>query len=760
MNRSTTDASRVFRRISTLQWATVGAIVFLANAGLLVLQLVAGRLLAPFVGSSLETWTGVIGSFLAGIALGNVYGGKLASRVVNPRRLAVVLVCGAIAAFWMVTLPMILNATHWHLLLPIEVRIPVLAVMMCFPVGFILSLLTPLSIQVGLPDQQHVGRVAGMIFSLSTLGCLVGNFATGYVLIPTFTVNAIVYATAGLLLGTAGLSALILTGGQSGDRAARASSDSSMSSNKSIAVFSMPMACLIVFLCSFCGMTLEITASRLLAQMFGVSLFTWTGIIGVMLAGTACGNWLGGMIADRCAQSADATKGRVRLCVCLILASGTIALIIMLNITINQVGEVVQYLHGFGLVNQILIVSLVLFFFPMLLLGTISPQVIRLTVADPARAGEIAGRVYAWSTLGAIVGTFMAGYFLISTIGVLRTILFIALIPAILPILITNVWKQSVMLYSLSMIFGGTLCGIAMFRPSSAGIAMETNYYTIRIIDDPDDKDVQKLQLDLLVHSWVKVSDPTFIYYSHEQIQMELLRVIKEVHPEQQNVLVIGGGGYTFPRCAGTLIPTVKIDVVEIDPGVTRIAYSHLGLDPKLPIRTYNCDGRQIITEQAQPGYYHLVSLDAVNDLSVPYHLLTKECNDAVKRVLTPDGVYLMTVIDVLEYGRIWKSTLLTLRQSFAHVELLASTDEYDLEQQQVYCIYASDTPLDLARLHKVATKQGVKAVFTHRLPQDEVTRLLLKETTILTDQFAPVDNMMAEVFRNRNTNPKADSAE
>ena len=148
------------------------------------------------------------------------------------------------------------------------------------------------------------------------------------------------------------------------------------------------------------------------------------------------------------------------------------------------------------------------------------------------------------------------------------------------------------------------------------------------------------------------------------------------------------------------------------------------------------------------------MSLDAVNDLSVPYHLLTKECNDAVKRVLTPDGVYVTTVIDVLEYGRIWKSTLQTLRQSFAHVEVLTSTVEYDLDQQQVYCIYASDTPLDLQNLYKVSFKQDAKLVFTHRLPHNEVERLLLHESTILTDQFAPVDNMMAEVFRNRNAKP------
>src|SRR3954466_4273248 len=79
----------------------VGAVIFFANAALLVLQLVAGRLLAPFIGSSLETWTSIIGVFLSGIALGNALGGKLADRYPTPRTLAALLATGAVAALWM-----------------------------------------------------------------------------------------------------------------------------------------------------------------------------------------------------------------------------------------------------------------------------------------------------------------------------------------------------------------------------------------------------------------------------------------------------------------------------------------------------------------------------------------------------------------------------------------------------------------------------------------------------------------------------------
>ena len=181
----------------------VGLVVFVANAALLVLQLVAGRLLAPFVGSSLETWTSVIGVFLTGIAFGNGFGGKLADRYPSPRTLAVLLGLGAAAALWMYAFPLLLEATGWHRNVGLAMRIPLLAFGLCFPAGLMLSLLTPLAIKLGLPDIGKTGRVAGLIFALSTLGCLLGNYLTGFYLIPSFTLNTIVLVCAGTLAALA-----------------------------------------------------------------------------------------------------------------------------------------------------------------------------------------------------------------------------------------------------------------------------------------------------------------------------------------------------------------------------------------------------------------------------------------------------------------------------------------------------------------------------------------------------------------------------
>lgn len=730
----------------------VGIVVFLANAGSLVLQLVAGRLLAPFVGSSLETMSAIIGSFLAGIALGNAVGGRLADRHSGGKRLAVFLVCGGLAALWMLALPELLKQTGGHRLLPLSIRIPILAAILCFPVGFSLSLLTPMAIRLGMPDVRHAGRIAGMVFALGTLGCLAGNYVTGFVLIPNLTVNAIVGTTAGLLFATALGTAWL---GNRVDEESTVSEEDSSSTGREFEGPVLPLrrAYLIVFLASFAGMTLELAAARLLAQVLGVSLYTWTGVIGVMLAGTAIGNWLGGVIADRAGKSEYPSNSSQTLASSLALAAAC-GVYVLIGFIFAKRLDVFDQLP---IIGQVLAWTFTLFFPAMMGLGTISPQVIRLAVSDVQHAGRVAGRVYAWSTVGAIAGTFLSGFVLVSELGMFRAVLLASALPGLAAILATRVWERVFLLYCLSLTFGCIVAGMWYF---SAGIATrETNYYTI-LVASPSEKEIEdkifpkgslKLSLDHLLHSVANPDDPTFLFYKHEEVQIEFLRVVAKEHPERQNVLVIGGGGYTFPRCARTLVPTSSVDVVEIDPGVTAVSYSHLGLDPKLQIRSFHMDGRQYVSELAPAGHYNLITLDAVNDLSVPAHLLTAEFNEEIKRSLTPDGIYLLTVIDVPDGGRLWTAAFRTLKETFPHVELLMANDTVRPHEQQVMLIYASAKPLQMGTLYDMLKQQGIGKPYTNRFPTKFTEAMMEKrQPKVLTDQFAPVDNLMAPVFRQR----------
>jgi MFS family permease/SAM-dependent methyltransferase len=763
--------------------AGVGAVVFVANAALLVLQLVAGRLLAPFVGSSLETWTSVIGIFLTGIALGNGLGGKLADRYPTPRTLAVLLILGAVAALWMVLFPMLLKSTELYKPIPLGLRIPLLTVVLCLPAGLMLSLLTPLAIKLGLPDVAHTGRVAGMVFALSTLGCLIGNYVTGFYLIPAFSINTLVLVAAGTLAVLAVGTMVVLQVDPPANEPVAPPETVGERETNPFAFSDIRQAYLVVFLASFGGMTLELTASRMIAQYLGVSLFTWTGVIGVMLAGTALGNFTGGVLADQVNRPGSGINPRSALAVTLLFGgAGTVLILVALALVTN--GELFR---EYGLIWQVVGWTFALYFLPMYVLGAVSPQVIRLAVPDVAHVGRVAGRVYAWSTVGAIVGTFAAGYLLLSTLGINGTVLGVSLVLTLTSLIVARVWESNPMLYLFSIVLGGVCGGMILTargnRDPGLVEIVETNYYTIKVSDAGTQyrPNLRHLNLDHLLHSTVDLDDPLYLQYTHEYVQVELLRAAREQTP-QPRVLLIGGGGYTFPRYAKEVLPETQLDVVEIDPGVTRVAYRTLGLKKEYGINDINMDGRQFVSEKAAPGTYDLVVQDAVNDLSVPAHLLTKEYNDEVRRVLKPDGVFLLTVIDSVKYGKLWKAAMRTLRETFPHVALLTvarkADEAWNPANREVYVIYAADHPFDAAALQTAVTHQlypGLDAwggvlgsppvavelsrlprIHTEEIPDESLAPFLEGDPgVLLTDQYAPVDNLMADVFRHRNRLPE-----
>ena len=151
-----------------------------------------------------------------------------------------------------------------------------------------------------------------------------------------------------------------------------------------------------------------------------------------------------------------------------------------------------------------------------------------------------------------------------------------------------------------------------------------------------------------------------------------------------------------------------------------------------------------------------MVTLDAVNDFSVPSHLMTKEFNDSVKATLTPSGVYLVTVIDLVETGQLWKAAAHTLQKSFRYVEMAFPVGEFDeghpeKSQQSVMVLYASDSPLDGAKLREAVLKQTGQEPKTQIVRRDVFEGMLKRgKTTILTDQFCPTDNLMMNVFKLR----------
>jgi spermidine synthase len=521
----------------------------------------------------------------------------------------------------------------------------------------------------------------------------------------------------------------------------------------------------IVFIASFCTLVVELTAGRMIAPYLGVSLYTWTSVIGVMLAGISLGNYIGGRVGDR--FPTVSTLG-----VLFLLSSILTLTILPLTAIISSVAQDLP-VH---LMLKILFFTAVVFFLPSVFMGTITPVVVRLILDDLSRTGGVVGRIYALSTVGAIAGTFATGFFLVSWFGTRTIILLVAVILLVVALIFGNLWRLRLLL------IGGVLLliGIGIYsygrnaysipfgfsymqnlardavtlQPRGAFAApcqVETNYFCIRVTEKKleDDLTQRRLVLDHLIHSYSILEDPTRLDYDYVKIYAELVAYIAGDRTGIRT-FSIGGGGYTFPRYLEVVYPDAVIEVAEIDPVVTEIAHEKMGLPRDTSVITYNEDAR-LVVKRLETGQYDAIIGDAFNDLSVPYHLTTREFAEIVHDLLTPGGYYMLNVVDTYKNGVFLPSLILTLEQVFPHVYLLADGPGWEQEGRNTFVVVAGKQPL---------SEETLRSEYGDVVPDGLVSTFLdaaiLREyvdsssAVILTDSYAPVDNMLAPVFAQR----------
>ena len=547
-----------------------------------------------------------------------------------------------------------------------------------------------------------------------------------------------------------------------------------------------PVAFFVVFVASCCSLILEIVAGRILAPFIGVSLYTWTSIIGVVLAGISIGNFLGGRIADRWPER--------RTIGVLLVAGGLASLAILPLITIatqiptdqlvdpnNRLGGILPFDRAALLITRIVVITTLIFLLPSLILGMVSPVVIKLTLKDLAHSGGLVGQVYALSTLGSILGTFATGFVLIDTFGT-RTIVFgVGIVLIGMAALFGDLVHVRRAAVPLAVALVGVValvpahnvraynCGLdtdcvqraakdGWDQATQSGCLHETAYYCIRVADDPavsDHQTVKELILDHLVHSYNSLEDPNYLQYGYIKVYAEVADMLARRLPDQSlRVLYIGGGGYTLARHIEATYPNARQEIMEIDPGVTQTVYEQLGVDPHTTnIVTYNVDGRLMANQlvQRDAGQYDLIIGDAFNDLSIPYHLTTREFDQEIKRLLKPGGFYLALVIDKLVGGKFIPAYTDTVLQVWPGVQVLSEGETWQSASPSTYVVAAGDRPVAPEEL-MLAHGQGPNgAIVTRIMPGDLMHQWLdVAQAPVLTDDYAPVDNLIAPIFAER----------
>lgn len=463
-----------------------------------------------------------------------------------------------------------------------------------------------------------------------------------------------------------------------------------------------------VFATSAAVLVLEILAGRLLAPYVGVSLETYTGIIGTVLAGIAIGSATGGRLADR--------VDPLTLLGPTIVAGGALALASVPVVT--WLGPAVA---GGG-PPAIVLLALTAFVLPTAVLSAVSPMAAKLRLASTAETGSVVGGLSAAGTAGALVGTFVTGFVLVAALPTRPIVLGLGLALVALG---ATLWVRFGSRRPGPAAAAAVLLTAGLASTSSSPCQRETAYYCATIEVDADRPTGRVLVLDDLRHSYVDLEDPTYLEFRYAQLFGGVIDSMLGDAPI--NALHIGGGGFTFPRWLAATRPGSTSTVLELDPEILRLAEEELALQPGPDLRVRTGDARTNIAEE-RTGAYDLVIGDAFGGLSVPWHLTTTELVAEVARTLGPDGVYLVNAIDGGPRDFV-RSELATFTEHFAHVAVITPPGR----SFGNHVLVGSDAPIDLG---PVDPADGTPRT------GDELDRFV-GGAEALTDDRAPVDQLI-----------------
>jgi len=474
-------------------------------------------------------------------------------------------------------------------------------------------------------------------------------------------------------------------------------------------------AAAVVFIAAGAVLVLEILAVRLLAPYVGLTLETTTSIIGAALAGIAIGAAVGGRIADR-------TNTR-RLIVALLVGGGLLGLLIVP--VVHWLGPGARgdgNLAALGITIVALVSSAVV-------LSAVSPAVAHLQLHDLRASGTVVGGLSGWATAGALLGTFGTGFVLVPLMPVSTAVL----ITGVGLVLAGVALGLSSRLLSLAGL-AGVVLSVGVLGAWSGGLDSpcdaETKYHCVSVEVDPNNPSGRELLLDDLHHSYVDLKDPTDLHFHYVRW---IARAIDAMYAGKAplDVVFVGGGGFTLPRWLLATRPGSHARVLEVDGELVDFDKEHLGLRTSPALQVTVGDARVSMLDVPDDSADVVVG-DAFGNLAVPWHLTTAEWTDEVKRVLKPNGLYALNVIDLppLDLQRAVTATLL---DAFADVRIVTfGAEERPLGGNAV--ILASDRQIPPA----AATNDK----FTTTLRFSEVQRFA-QDAEVLRDDYAPADQLL-----------------
>lgn len=387
-------------------------------------------------------------------------------------------------------------------------------------------------------------------------------------------------------------------------------------------------------------MAVELGASRLLAPYFSSSQIVWTIIIGTIMIAMALGNIYGGRSADK-NPDPDKLYGRIIIAaiwIALIPVVGKYIIIGISALLIFAVNSNFLIIAGFA-------ACMVIFVFPLFLLGTVTPSLVKFTVDNLDDNGKLVGNLNASNTIGSIIGTFVPTFISIPAVGTSITFLIFAGILLLLAIVYflsgkVNFWKAgklpiSIVIFLICVVLGHD--NSFAFWQNNLTYEGESIYNYLQVYENDREVVLSTNVLFGVQSVYQKEKGLTGMYYDYAMAAPYMSGINQK---DNVDILILGNGTGTYATQCERYFDNVHIEGVEIDQKITDLAVEYFELPQDVEVTTY--DGRAFLN--AIDKKYDVIMVDAYQDITIPFQMSSIEFFTLVKEHLLDGGVMVVNM--------------------------------------------------------------------------------------------------------------------
>ncbi len=481
------------------------------------------------------------------------------------------------------------------------------------------------------------------------------------------------------------------------------------------------------FVAGFSLMVVELAASRIVTPLVGSSVYTWTSVIGIIILGSALGNYFGGHVIDN-------NNSKKVPFVFFFLAAMVVLIVPLLAIFCRKIA-----LLDLPIAVSICCVVGLLFFLPAFFLGCTYPCIFKFQLLNTDSIGKKAGGISAMWSIGSILGTFLTGFFFIGYMGSNETLYLIS------AILLFNAFIFYVP--ERKLLLAGFIAGVMLLifygshNVSKKELLYEdeSDYYHIKVVDNSNNTlgNVRMMFLDFDSHSIENLDGKMMDEYTGIYPVFPLLK------QNIKNVLVIGGGSQALSKNMIDYYEGANVTTVELDPEVARVAEEYFPTHGR-KIKNEISDGRIYLAKNEKK--YDMIFSDAYNSfISVPWHLSTKEFNSLAKKRLNDGGIYAINFISALRGNDadFFQSMFYTFQKTFPNSYVFAyGSDETEVQNIVLIGVNSSEhmAESELKKRLFGVNNETLLAKHVVDMPKKYISG---NKQIALTDNYSPAERLM-----------------